>query len=105
MALEHLTRFGQEFIPWFGQSDNGYLFMLTKSDNVNDILDLDHNGHTKIAWSMNNDMVSRKYEIGAPAFDRRLDAAQKVQQAGYPVRVRLDPSYHLKGGRALMRRP
>ncbi|MCP6756883.1 hypothetical protein NL533_35175, partial [Klebsiella pneumoniae] len=38
-----------------------------------------------------NDDVSRKYEIGAPNFERRLEAAYKVQQAGYPVRIRIDP--------------
>ena len=91
LALEHLTNTGQEFIPWFGQTKNGYLFMLTKSDNVDNILDVDHNGHTFIAWSMNNAHVSRKYEVGAPTFERRLNAAHRVQQAGYPVRIRLDP--------------
>ncbi len=91
LALDHLTRAGREFIPWFGRSKNGYLFMLTKSDNVGDILDLDHNGHTVIAWSMNNAAVSRKFEIGAPSFRRRLAAAKKVQEAGYPLRIRLDP--------------
>ena len=65
--------------------------MLTKSDNVDDILDLQHNGHTIIAWSMNNAGVSRKFEIGAPPFERRLNAARKVQAAGYPLRLRLDP--------------
>lgn len=29
--------------------------------------------------------------IGAPAFKNRLNAAQKVQEAGYPLRSRLDP--------------
>ena len=91
LSMEHLTRAGREFIPWFGNSDNGYLFMLTKSDNVDHILDLRHNGHTVIAWSMNNEIVSRKFEIGAPSFRRRLEAALKVQKSGYPVRVRLDP--------------
>lgn len=91
LALEHLTRAGREFIPYFGKTKNGYLFMLTKSNNVDDILDLDHKGHTIIAWSMNNASVSRKYEIGAPSFRKRLEAAQKVQEAGYPLRVRLDP--------------
>jgi len=91
LALDHLTRAGREFIPWFGRSENGYLFMLTKSDNVDDILDLPHNGHTIIAWSMNNAAVSKKYEIGAPSFRRRLAAAKKVQEAGYPLRIRLDP--------------
>lgn len=91
LALEHLTGAGQKFIPWFGGTENGCLFMLTKSDNVDDILNLPHNGHTIVAWSMNNESVSRKFEIGAPPFLRRLNAAQKVQDVGYPVRVRLDP--------------
>lgn len=91
LSMEHLTRAGQTFIPWFGQTKNGYLFMLTKSDNVDDILNLPHNGHTVVAWSMNNEMISRNFEIGAPTFHHRLEAAWKVQQAGYPVRVRLDP--------------
>ena len=39
LSMEHLTRAGREFIPWFGKTSNGYLFMLTKSCNVDDILD------------------------------------------------------------------
>jgi spore photoproduct lyase len=99
LSMEHLTRAAQEFIPWFGNFSNGYLFMLTKSDNVDSILDLPHNGHTIIAWSMNNEMVSRKFEIGAPPFEQRLEAARKVQEAGYPVRVRLDPIVPIEGWR------
>jgi spore photoproduct lyase len=91
LALEHLTGTAKEFVPWFGKTQNGYLFMLTKSDNVDNILALPHNGHTVVAWSINNEAVSRKFEIGAPPFMRRLEAAQKVQKAGYPVRIRLDP--------------
>jgi len=91
LSMEHLRRAAREFIPWFGKTGNGYLFMLTKSDNADAILDLPHNGHTIIAWSINNEKVSKKFEIGAPSFQRRLDAAYKVQQAGYPVRLRLDP--------------
>ena len=97
LSMEHLTRAGQEFIPWFGQSQNGYLFMLTKSDNVDDILDLSHNGHTIVAWSMNNESVSRRFEVGAPTFERRLEAARKIQNAGYPVRIRLDPIVPFQG--------
>jgi len=91
LSLEHLTGAMREFIPFFGHSRNGYLFLLTKSDNVDCILDLPHNGHSIITWSMNNDDVSRKYEIGAPGFEHRLEAAHKVQQAGYPLRIRIDP--------------
>jgi spore photoproduct lyase len=66
---------------------------------VDDILNLSHNGHTIIAWSMNNERVSQKFEIGAPAFERRLSAAVKVQEAGYPVRIRLDPIVPFEGWR------
>ena len=99
LSMEHLTMFGREFIPWFGRKENskGYLFMLTKSDNVDYILDLQHNNHTIIAWSINNAEVSRKFEIGAPSFARRLKAAEKVQKAGYPVRIRLDPIVPING--------
>jgi spore photoproduct lyase len=97
LALEHLTGAGRKFIPWFGSTSNGYLFMLTKSDNVDGILDLPHNQHTIIAWSMNNAAVSRKFEIGAPPFERRLQAARRVQQAGYPLRIRLDPIVPIDG--------
>jgi spore photoproduct lyase len=54
--MEHLTGAMREFIPWFGQSPNGYLFLLTKNDNVDGILDLPHNGHSIIAWSVNNEI-------------------------------------------------
>ncbi len=91
LSMEHLTRAAQEFIPWFGQTDNGFLFMLTKSDMVDDILNLPHNDHTIITWSMNNDIISRKFEIGAPSFEQRLKASSRVQVAGYPLRIRLDP--------------
>lgn len=97
LSLEHLTGAARKFIPWFGTAENGYLFMLTKSDNVDDILDLRHNGHTIIAWSMNNAGVSRKFEIGAPPFERRLNSARKVQAAGYPLRLRIDPIVPFNG--------
>ena len=97
LSMEHLTRAAREFIPWFAHSENGYLFMLTKSDNVDYILGLPHKGHTIIAWSMNNEMVSRKFEIGAPPFGRRLDAACKAQKSGYPTRIRLDPIVPFEG--------
>ena len=48
---------------------------------------------------MNNEMVSRKFEIGAPPFERRLSAAVKVQKAGYPLRIRLDPIVPFEGWR------
>ena len=101
LALEHLTGAARWFIPWFGSRGNAWLFMLTKSDQVDAILDLPHNGSTIICWSINNARVSRKFEIGAPPFEARLRAARKVQAAGYPLRLRLDPIVPVEGWQAL----
>jgi DNA repair photolyase len=35
--------------------------------------------------------MSKKFNIGAHSFKQRLEADCKVQKAGYPLRVRLDP--------------
>jgi len=35
--------------------------------------------------------------VGAPSFERRLEAVRKVQLAGYPVRARLDPIVPIPG--------
>ena len=97
LALEHVTGAAQTLIPFFGQLPNGYLFLLTKSTNVESILALPHNGHTVLAWSLNAPEISREFEIGAPPFEQRLAAARRAQEAGYPIRVRLDPIVPLPG--------
>ena len=99
LAMEHLTGAAREFIPWIGHTENGHLFMLTKSDQVDPILGLRHNGRTFLAWSLNAESVSRAFEIGAPPFERRLAAARKAMKAGYPIRIRIDPIVPLDGWR------
>ena len=90
-ALEHLTGAAGKFIPWFGNSDNGYLFMLTKSDSVDSILGLAHNRRTVIAWSL-NDALCRANLKSVPRRLRGAYQLQKmVQNAGYPLRIHLDP--------------
>ena len=91
LSMEHLTRSGQELIPWFADQPNGYMYMLTKSTNVEPILKLKHNKHTVLAWSINATMVSNWFEVGAPKPMERLRAAKLAQKAGYPIRIRLDP--------------
>jgi spore photoproduct lyase len=97
LGLEHLTGAAQAFIPFFADLPNARLFLLTKSDNVDPILGLPHNGHTILGWSMNAPAISRMFEIGAPSFERRLAAARRAQQAGYPIRIRLDPIVPVSG--------
>ena len=38
LSMDHLTKAAEAFIPWFGQTQKGYLYMLTKSENVDNLL-------------------------------------------------------------------
>ena len=52
---------------------------------------LNHNSHTIVSWSINSDYVTRNIENGTAPLNRRVEAAKKVQDEGYPVRLRFDP--------------
>jgi spore photoproduct lyase len=86
LSMEHLTKSGQELIPWFAEQEHGRMYMLTKSTNVEPILKLKHNKHTVLAWSINATIVSSWFEIGAPKPMERLRAAKMAQKAGYPIK-------------------
>jgi spore photoproduct lyase len=78
-------------IRLFAQQDRHRLLTLSKTDNVDHLLDLEHNGQTVMSWSINAGEAAAAYERNAPMPVKRIEAAAKVQEAGYPVRVRIDP--------------
>ena len=67
------------------------LLFLTKSDCVDDILELNHGGQSVISFSINTDSVFQQLEHRTPSPESRLAAAAKVRKAGYEVRLRIDP--------------
>ena len=75
----------------FAQETGRYLMLFTKSSSVDFLLDLDHRGHTIVSWSLSCDTASRLVDRRTPAMHERIAAMEKVQSAGYPVRVRLSP--------------
>jgi spore photoproduct lyase-like protein len=75
----------------FATEPDRYLMLFTKSDNVDFLLDLDHNGHTIVSWSVSSDTVSREIDKRAATMTERIEAMRRCQQAGYIVRARLSP--------------
>ena len=91
LALDPLTGFSRVLVPFFAEQANARLVMLAKSDAVENLLDLDHRGHTVVSWSINPEAVCREFEAGAPSLARRLEAARRCREAGYPVRFIVMP--------------
>jgi hypothetical protein len=86
-------------VGFFAQTDDRYLMLYTKSDNVDHLLPLDHRGHTIVSFTISCSTVAREIEKGTPDTLRRVGAAEKVQQAGYTPRVRLSPIVPIRGWR------
>jgi len=84
----------------FAAERERYLMLFTKSDNVEFLLDLDHGGHTIVSWSLSCETASRVIDRRTPGLAERIDAMQKVQEAGYPVRARLSPIVPVRGWRS-----
>lgn len=71
----------------------------TKSANVDFLTELDHQGHTIVLWSLTSDTASRIVEPRTGTASERIEAAAKLQAAGYHVRFKLKPIVPIKGWR------
>ncbi len=91
LALEHLTGSLSETIKFFGQQDEMNLRWVSKFDNVEPLLELAHNGHTRARLSMNALPISQALEGGTSSLEARLTALRKLAKAGYPVGIVLAP--------------
>jgi len=92
LAVDYITGFAKEVIPFMPKhASRTELLFLTKSDCVDQILGLDHGGQSIVSFSVNTDKVFEQLEHRTPSPESRLAAAQKAQEAGYEVRLRIDP--------------
>lgn len=91
LGIEHLTGSLAQCIRYFGTRDNAYLRWVSKFDNVEQLLDLPHNKHTRCRFSVNADPVSHYMEGGTATVANRLQALRKLAMNGYPVGIVLAP--------------
>ena len=92
LAVDYITGFAKQIIPFMPEHAPGTrLLFLTKSDCVDEILELDHGGQSIISFSLNTETVFEHLEHRTASPESRLAAAAKVQKAGYEVRFRIDP--------------
>lgn len=97
LGIEHLTGSLAESIIHFGSRKNARLRWVTKYDQVDNLLDLPHHGHTRCRISLNTEPIARRLEGGTASVHARLQALRKLALpqsqggGGYPVGVVLAP--------------
>ncbi len=91
LLLDPLTRSSELLVPFFADQPSAVLELKTKTAQVDLLEDLDHRGHTIVAWSLNPEEVIAREEAGAASLAERIDAARRCQQWGYRVAFHFDP--------------
>ena len=80
-------------IDFFSSQEHGRLRFVTKFDHIEDLLSLDHKGHTRIRFSINTDKMLKKYEHRTPPLEARLEALNRVLKSDYPGGVIIAPVF------------
>lgn len=81
----------ENIAPLFLAQKMHKLLIVTKSSNVSKLLKLAPTDKIIVSFSVNADKVARQWEKGAPSVNSRLNAAKKLQDAGFEIRLRIDP--------------
>jgi spore photoproduct lyase len=83
--------FSKFIIPLFQEQKVHKVLFVTKSNNIENLLDISGQDKAVISFSLNANEVARRFERGAPSIAERIEAASKLSKAGYEVRIRIDP--------------
>lgn len=95
LSLDELTLFSRELIPLFKEFPHWTLEFKTKSDRVDQFLDLGPAENVHVSWSINPPFIINSEEHGTARFEERLEAAKKAVKAGFKVAFHIDPIiYH-----------
>jgi len=95
LALDLKTGQAAKLIIEFARLKNAVLELKTKSDCIDQIMDIDHRQKTIVSWSLNTDDVISSEESGTASLYRRIASIQKTIDSGYLVGLHFDPMiYH-----------
>lgn len=82
-------------LPWtienFKNTKKGMLTFPTKFEMVDDILNIDHKGKVIVRVSVNPDEIIKSVELGTSRLKGRIQAINKLKQAGYKVGIIIAP--------------
>ena len=81
-------------LPWTIENfknTKGYLTFPTKFEMVDSILNINHNGKVIIRVSVNPEEIINNVEIGTSTLKGRIEAINKLKQAGYKIGILIAP--------------
>ena len=93
VPVEPYTHALRKTIEFFGREELGRFRFVTKYNDVDELLDIDHNNHTEIRFSINTPKIIDTYEHHTSSSDKRIEAAAKVAASGYQIGFIIAPVF------------
>ena len=97
IPVEPYTHCLKKAIEFFAKSEYGRFRFVTKFDNVDTLLDVDHKEKTEARFTINTQKVIDDYEKRTANREKRIEASVKMMKAGYPVGYIIAPVFMYEG--------
>lgn len=97
LVLDNITCLSRDLVEFMRDKPNAVLELKTKTDYIENLHNLEHNGRTIVAWSLNSPQIMQKEELKTASLDQRLTAAAKCAAMGYRLAFHFDPIIHHPG--------
>ena len=92
-------------LPWtienFSNSPKGHLTFPTKFEMVDSILGINHNNKITVRMSVNPEDIIKQFEYGTSRLKGRIEAINKLKDAGYNVGIIIAPVIMIDGWKEL----
>ena len=93
VPIEPYTNVLKKSIEFFGEQKLARFRFVTKYNDIDSLLNADHNGNTEIRFSLNTSKVIKDYEHFTASVKKRIEAAAKLAEHGYPIGFIIAPVF------------
>lgn len=93
LPIEPYTKILATTIAFFANLPNARFRFVSKFNDVDTLLNIKHNQHTEIRFSINTEMIIKQYEHFTASLNHRIEAAIKVLAADYRVGLVIAPVF------------
>ncbi len=94
LALESVTCFAKDFLPFFRARPDAWLELRTKSVQTKPMLQTDPFPNCVMAYSLTPEPMARVLDERAPSVARRIETMGKLARHGWSIGLRFDPLIH-----------
>ena len=97
LPVEPYTHLLRRTIEFFADNPLGRFRFVSKFNDVDSLLDVDHKGKTEARFTINTQKVIDDYEKRTASRNKRIEASIKMMEAGYPVGYIIAPVFMYDG--------